>query len=486
MKIAVTELPYVNSADLFDKVADQPWAIFLDSGTTEHLAEQGNHADFDVMAIKPQSTLVFDGQLTNFRHGTIDDSLYGEPLAILQTAIPIAENQDQFDEPYLPGALGYFSYDLARQYEGVPTHAQDPEQLPMMAIGIYFVILLIDHRRKVCRLIQLGDSQEIQAIVDEWSDLVAWTAEFEQGSEELDEDRVGEPRPKLPFQTGGLLSGLLKENMNRDVYRKNFKTIRDYTIAGDCYQVNLTKQFSAQVAGDAWLTYRYLRAQSPAPYGCYMNFPFAQILSNSPESFIQCRDRLVVTSPIKGTRPRAHHNDEIDKAEAQALKNSAKDRAENLMIVDLMRNDLSRCCELGSVKVPKLFEVHSFANVHHLISTVTGKLKKELHAIDLFRACFPGGSITGAPKIRAMQIIEELEPTRRGLYCGSIGYIGVDGSLETNIAIRTIVVKDGVARYSAGGGLVIDSEVEDEYQELLDKARMMTEALFKNKRPANN
>ena len=156
------------------------------------------------------------------------------------------------------------------------------------------------------------------------------------------------------------------------------------------------------------------------------------------------------------------------------------------MIVDLMRNDLSRCCELGSVKVPKLFKVHSFANVHHLISTVTGKLKKELHAIDLFRACFPGGSITGAPKIRAMEIIEELEPTRRGLYCGSIGYIGVDGSLETNIAIRTIVVKDGVARYSAGGGLVIDSEVEDEYQELLDKARMMTEALFKNKRPANN
>jgi para-aminobenzoate synthetase component 1 len=486
MKIAVTELPYIDSAELFDKVADQPWAIFLDSGNTEHLVEQGNHANFDVMAIKPQSTLIFDGQLTHFRHGTIEDSLYGEPLAILQTAIPKAENQDQFDEAYLPGAFGYFSYDLARQYEEVPTHAEDSEQLPMMAIGIYFVILLIDHRKKVCRLIQLGDSQETQAIVAEWSDLIAWTAEFEQGVDERDEVPRREYRPKLPFQTRGLLSGLLTENMNRDDYRKKFRIIRDYTIAGDCYQVNLTKQFSAQVAGDAWLTYRYLRAQSPAPYGCYMNFPFAQILSNSPESFIQCRNRQVVTSPIKGTRPRAHHDNAIDQAAAQALKNSAKDRAENLMIVDLMRNDLSRCCELGSVKVPKLFQVHSFANVHHLISTVTGKLKKELHAIDLFRACFPGGSITGAPKIRAMEIIEELEPTRRGLYCGSIGYIGVDGSLETNIAIRTIVVKDGVARYSAGGGLVIDSEVEDEYQELLDKARMMTEALFKNKRPANN
>jgi para-aminobenzoate synthetase component 1 len=486
MKIAVTELPYVNSADLFDKVADQPWAIFLDSGNTEHIAEQGNHANFDVMAIKPQSTLVFDGQLTHFRHGTLEDALYGEPLAILQSAIPTAENQDQIDEAYLPGALGYFSYDLARQYEEIPVQAEDPEQLPMMAIGIYFVILLVDHRKKACRLIQLGESQEVQAIVDEWSDLVAWTAEFQQDLNELDDAFVGESRQKLPFQTGGLLSGLLKENMNRDVYRKNFKTIRDYTLAGDCYQVNLTKQFSAQVAGNAWLTYRYLRSESPAPYGCYLNLPFAQILSNSPESFIQCRNRQVVTSPIKGTRPRVHHDKAHDKAEARALKNSEKDKAENLMIVDLMRNDLSRCCELGSVMVPKLFKVHSFANVHHLISTVTGKLKKELHAIDLFRACFPGGSITGAPKIRAMEIIEELEPTRRGLYCGSIGYIGVDGSLETNIAIRTIVVKDGMARYSAGGGLVIDSEVEDEYQELLDKARMMTEALFKNKRPANN
>ncbi|MFT6408208.1 MAG: para-aminobenzoate synthetase component 1 [Arenicella sp.] len=484
MKIAITELPYVDSADLFDKVADQPWAIFLDSGNTKHLTEQGNHANFDVMAIKPQSTLVFDGELTHFRHGSIKDRLYGEPLAILQSAIPSAENQDQLDEAYVPGALGYFSYDLARQYEEIPNLADDREQLPMMAVGIYYVVLVVDHRKKCCRLLQLGDSHETQSIASEWRDLVEWSAEFEQDIESFSD--LEEPESKMPFQTGGLLSGLLKENMGRDVYRKKFKAIRDYTIAGDCYQVNLTKQFSAQVAGDPWLTYRYLRTNSPAPYGCYINLPFAQVLSNSPESFIQCRNRHVVTSPIKGTRPRAHHSEAVDKAEAQALKKSEKDRAENLMIVDLMRNDLSRSCELGSVKVPKLFEVHSFANVHHLISTVTGTLKQELHAIDLFRACFPGGSITGAPKIRSMKIIEELEPTRRGLYCGSIGYLGVDGSLETNIAIRTIVVKDGVARYSAGGGLVIDSKVEEEYQELLDKARMMTEALFKNKRPANN
>jgi len=486
MNIIISEPPYVDSADLFEKVADQPWAMFLDSGSTDHLIEQGKHADFDVMAIKPQSTFVFDGEVTHFRHGAFKDRLYGDPLAILESAIPKVDNLEDLNESYLPGALGYFSYDLARQYERIPDLSDDPEKLPMMAVGIYSVVLVIDHRKQCARLTQLGDSQKVQDVVDEWRDLLEWSVEFEKDMVDFFDEDEANQKVKKPFQTGGLLSGLLEENMPRDVYRKRFKQVRDYTVAGDCYQVNLTKQFSAHVNGDPWLTYRYLRTQSPAPYGSFMNFPFAQVLSNSPESFIQCRGRNVVTSPIKGTRPRAHHNKAVDKAEAQALKSSVKDRAENLMIVDLMRNDLGRCCEIGSVDVPKLFEVHSFANVHHLISTVTGRLRKDLHVIDLFRACFPGGSITGAPKVRAMEIIEELEPTRRGLYCGCIGYFGVDQSMETNIAIRTIVVKDGIARYSAGGGLVIDSEVEDEYQELLDKSRMMTEALFKNKRPSNN
>ena len=486
MNIIASEFPYVDSADLFEKVSDQPWAVFLDSGNTDHLIEQGSHADFDVMAIKPQSTLVFDGDVTHFCRGAVKDRLYGDPLAILQSAIPKVDNIEELNERYLPGALGYFSYDLARQYETLPNLSDDDEQLPMMAVGIYSVVVVVDHRKQCCRLVQLGDSKKVQDIVDEWRDLLEWSIEFEKDMIDFSGEDEANQKLKKPFQTGGLLSGLLQENMPRDLYRERFRIVQNYITAGDCYQVNLTKQFSAQVNGDPWLTYRYLRSQSPAPYGSFMNFPFAQILSNSPESFIQCRAGKVVTSPIKGTRPRAHHNKAVDKAEAKALKRSVKDRAENLMIVDLMRNDLSRCCELGSVEVPKLFQVHSFANVHHLISTVTGQLRKGLHSIDLFRACFPGGSITGAPKIRAMEIIEELEPTRRGLYCGCIGYFGVDESMETNIAIRTIVVKDGVARYSAGGGLVFDSEVEDEYQELLDKSRMMTEALFKNKRPSNN
>lgn len=484
MTIKSTELAYVDSADLFEKVADQPWAIFLDSGKLPTSEQPLKHGDFDVLAIKPKSTLVFDGEVTHFRHSSVKERLCGDPLAILQSAVPQREQDALPDAPYMPGALGYFSYDLARCYEHIPNLAADTEQLPMMAMGIYSVVVVIDHRQKKSVIVQLDQSDDTQSVVEEWRDLIEWGIEFDRDLADFSNELEAHQKPIEPYFTGGLLSGMLEENMPRDVYRKRFKHIRDYTIAGDCYQVNLTKQFSAQVTGDAWLTYRYLREQSPAPYGCYINLPFAQVLSNSPESFIQCRNRQVLTSPIKGTRPRVHGSDVADKAQANKLLNSTKDRAENLMIVDLMRNDLSRCCEFGSVKVPQLFAIHSFANVHHLISTVSGVLKQNLTVLDLFKACFPGGSITGAPKIRAMEIIEELEPNRRGLYCGSIGYIGVDGSLETNIAIRTIVVKDGVARYSAGGGLVIDSEVEDEYQELLDKAKMMTKAVFKNKRPS--
>ncbi len=464
--------PYLDSAALFEKVADQPWAMFLDSGVIKDIETSSRHANFDVLAIKPMNTLLYDGEFTQFRRGSIDEKLYGDPLAILQACLPKISKPESIESPYLPGAIGYFSYDLARKFEQLSVLATDDEGLPMMAIGVFDVVLVIDHQQQCSYLVHRGESHRTMSLVDEWSDLIESMVSIDDEFED-----IGRSRDKA-----GLLSSLLDENMDRDLYRHLFKTIRNYIVEGDCYQVNLTKRFAAQVAGDPWPTYRYLRQRSPAPYAAYMNFPFAQVLSNSPESFIQCRERQVTTSPIKGTRPRAHHNRAVDKAVAKSLQYSQKDRAENLMIVDLMRNDLGRCCEPGSIKVPELFELHSFANVHHLISTITGTLREDLHVLDLLRSCFPGGSVTGAPKIRAMQIIEELEPHRRGLYCGSIAYIGLDGNMETNIAIRTIVVKDGVARYSAGGGLVIDSKVEDEYQELLDKASMMTDALFKNKR----
>ncbi|MGH8553913.1 MAG: aminodeoxychorismate synthase component I, partial [Methylococcales bacterium] len=225
-----------------------------------------------------------------------------------------------------------------------------------------------------------------------------------------------------------------------------------------------------------WAVYRTLREYNSAPFSAFLNFPEVRVLSSSPERFLKVENARVETKPIKGTRARVADPSK-DLEQIKALRNSPKDRAENLMIVDLLRNDLGKCCEAGSVKVPKLFDVESFATVHHLVSTIEGRLASARDSIDLLRGCFPGGSITGAPKIRAMEIIEELEPDRRGVYCGSIGYISYGGDMDTNIAIRTLVHSGNEIRFWAGGGIVADSREADEYQECFDKARALLRVL---------
>jgi para-aminobenzoate synthetase component 1 len=215
-----------------------------------------------------------------------------------------------------------------------------------------------------------------------------------------------------------------------------------------------------------------LRHINPAPFSAFLNYPHVQLLSSSPERFLKVKGGTVETKPIKGTRPRSP-NPEEDMYSREALRESLKDRAENVMIVDLLRNDIGKNCAAGSVHVPALFAVESYTTVHHLVSTVRGRLAEGRHALDLLRDCFPGGSITGAPKIRAMEIIEELEPNRRGAYCGAIGYVGFDGAMDTNIAIRTLIHSDHGIRFWAGGGIVADSVLEQEYQECYHKAAAM-------------
>ena len=459
-------LAYLNSADLFATVAESPWAIFLDSGAHANASRASKHADYDVLAIQPICTLVFEQGRTCIQRDGATRFAQGDPLIHLQNELPDAQTVDmgKVTCPYLPGALGYCSYDLGRQYEELPNIAEDDERLPEMAMGIYSVVVVVDHLNQHTQIVWWGDEQTTQALVEQWTALIQALIQTQTTT--------------TPQPSDNRLNQHFTESLNAQQYAQAFAKVRDYIVQGDCYQVNLTKRFAIPFKANSWQTYGYLRSFSPAPYGAYMNLPFAQILSNSPESFIQCRQQQVVSSPIKGTVARDHNNADNDRKLAAALRNSSKDRAENVMIVDLMRNDLSKSCELGSVAVPKKFAVHSFANVHHLISTVTGRLKTGLHVLDLLRSCFPGGSITGAPKVRAMQIIEELEPYRRGLYCGAIAYVGINGDLETNIAIRTIVIKDGVARFSAGGGLVFDSQLDKEYQELIDKSSMMSKALL--------
>jgi para-aminobenzoate synthetase component 1 len=258
--------------------------------------------------------------------------------------------------------------------------------------------------------------------------------------------------------------------------------VREYIIAGDIFQANLSQRFQAPLRKAPFELYRRLRRRNPAPFAAYLGFDGVTVLSASPERFLRLdHTRQVETRPIKGTRPRGlvpMH----DAALGRALAESEKDRAENVMIVDLLRNDLSRVCRPGTVRVPELFALEQHPTVHHLVSTVVGELEPEADAVDLVRAAFPGGSITGAPKVRAMEIIAELEPTRRGVYCGSIGYLSATGAMDTSIVIRTFVAADGELYFQAGGGIVADSDPELEYRETLDKAAGLIETLNSVKR----
>ena len=286
------------------------------------------------------------------------------------------------------------------------------------------------------------------------------------------------PVPSYPVEEGWWDPRLsLRSSFTHAGYIEAVARVRDYIMAGDIFQANLAQRFEAPLDEPPWTLYRRLRTRNAAPFATFFDFPEAVVLGASPERFLRVDvEGHVETRPIKGTRPRGL-GPEHDAALGLALTESAKDRAENLIIVDLLRNDLSRVCAPGSVRVPQLFALERYATVHHLVSTVVGDLASGTDVLDLLRAAFPGGSITGAPKVRAMEIIAELEPSERGVYCGAIVYWSVSGSLDSSIAIRTAVAHAGRVYFSAGGGIVADSDPEQEYRETLDKARGMIDAL---------
>lgn len=446
----IAELPYrADSTVTFEALVDEPWSVLLDSGAAGMLPGR-----YDIMAADPGVTLVTRGGTTVItrRDGSCEHR-DDDPFALLRAELggispPVG------DLAFAGGAIGYFGYDLGRRLEALPAVAAADEDVPDMAVGIYDWAVVTDHDRQQTWL--LGADRDPRTR-ERWAELRA----------RLAEPPAAATRPPL------VVTGRAQANLDGDAYRERLRRILAYLHAGDCYQVNFAQRFTVPATGDAWPAYRRMRSANPAPYGAWLSHPGVEVLSASPERFLRVdAEGGVETRPIKGTRPRAA--DPLrDRELAESLLASAKDRAENVMIVDLLRNDLGRVCRPGSVRVPRLFELESFPTVHHLVSTVTGTLAADMHALDLLRACFPGGSITGAPKIRAMEIIDELEPHRRGVYCGSIGYVGFDGAMDTNIAIRTLTRTDGRARFWAGGGIVIDSDPEQEYQESFDKAASM-------------
>lgn len=432
MSFYCAELLYrTDAAHYYAALADLPWSVWLDSGGMDR---------YDILAAAPHHTLVLDSQ-----------TACSDPFALLRSELA-EQNLPVAGIPFAGGALGYWSYDLARRIMTLPSIAADAEQLPDMAVGIYDWAVVLDHLQHTAYLVSHQRFAETAELLP-------------QILLRLQNNTPFQPEP---FR----LQGNIASNFTPEHYAAAFSSIQNYLQSGDCYQVNLAQRFSARATGNAMSAYLNLRRLSPAPYSAFLNLPQAQILCVSPERFLKVQGRKVETKPIKGTRPRGS-NAQQDYQLAHELRHHPKDRAENLMIVDLLRSDLGKCCMAGSVRVPKLFEVESFANVHHLVSTVEGQLAAGRDALDALHNCFPGGSITGAPKLRAMQIIEQLEPNRRGIYCGTIGYIGFDGNMDSNIAIRTLVYNNNEIRCWAGGGIVADSDLAAEYQETLDKASAM-------------
>ncbi|CAH1385861.1 aminodeoxychorismate synthase component I [Candidatus Nitrotoga sp. M5] len=442
-----TPLPYAtNAAAYFAAIADLPWAVWLDSG---------GRGRYDILCAQPTVTLVTYGTHTEITNASGVQCVTADPFDLLrqQLGAPVAAIPGI---PFAGGALGYWGYDLARRLHTLPTLTQNTEHLPDMMAGIYDWALVLDHQEKSTHLVsQLRE----QATAEVLPQILARL---------LQSSKVPQEKFKV--------HGRIQSNFTRAGYKSAFDAIQRFLRAGDCYQVNLAQRYAARASGHALQAYLKLRRLSPAPYSAYLNFPHAQILCASPERFLQVQQGRVETNPIKGTRPRLKNRHE-DAMMAQELALSDKDHAENLMIVDLLRNDLGKSCESGSVHVPKLFKLESFAQVHHLVSTVIGQLAPGRDALTLLQDCFPGGSVTGAPKQRAMQIIEQLEPHRRGVYCGAIGYIGFDGNMDSNITIRTLVFADGEIRFWAGGGIVADSDADAEYQETLDKAAAILKVL---------
>ena len=361
--------------------------------------------------------------------------------------------------PFQGGLIGFLSYDLAPQIEPVEPRHFLTSRLPLLRFGLYDTFVLVDHATEAATLWAVDLFGEGEAAVlgrlDDWSARLQVT-----------------PAGRLNDQD----SSPVRPEQSPARFRARVERAKRYIEAGDIFQVNLSQRFATTGRIDPVALDARLRAISPAPYSASLLWDNFAILSASPELFYEVRDRRIVTRPIKGTRPRAV-DPARDAAHVADLLASPKDAAELTMIIDLERNDLGRVCEFGSVRVVDPRSVESYPNVHHTVATVAGTLRAEIGPVDVIRALFPGGSITGAPKIRAMQIIAELEPRRRGVYTGSIGYFSANGRSAFNIAIRTIVVEGDRASYHVGGGIVADSDAEREYQETLDKGRLLFQAL---------
>ena len=468
--------------------AGLPYRLFLDSATPGTRLGRYSFVTADPVAVVQSK-----GAHTEIRDATGARTVDGDVLVHVGALLgPHRHSALDGLPPFQGGAAGYVAYDWGRVLERIPENRYEDLGLPDAVFGIYDWVIAWDHGASRAWLISTGIPEVDEAARSrKAADRAAHVLNVlntDRGADVVP-SAPGEPdkarhtianAPSHPVEGGWWDRRLdVRSSFTHRGYLEAVARVREYILAGDIFQANLSQRFEAPLAEPAWDLYRRMRVRNAAPFAAFFETPNASVVSASPERFLCVDERgHVETRPIKGTMPRGF-GPEHDGLLGQALSESAKDRAENLMIVDLMRNDLSRVCRPGTVRVPELFALEHYATVHHLVSTVVGELAPGRNALDLLRAAFPGGSITGAPKVRAMEIISELEPSQRSVYCGSIGYYSVSGALDTSIAIRTVIAPAGRNRvyFSAGGGIVADSDPELEYRETLHKARGMIDAL---------
>jgi para-aminobenzoate synthetase component I len=461
----VQQLPFhLTPLKVFELLKDRPFCFFLDSGMDVQRLGR-----YSFLGCAPFLTFQSKGDKITIQTAEGQQNFTGDPFQTLSGLLSTYRlDSTGLPAPLAGGAVGYFSYDLCHFIERLPSKAVDDLHLPECYLGFYDVVVAFDLLEEKTYIISNGFPEleetrrklRAKARLDDMTALLAESCFSDNalGIEQTAKDRI-----------------LLRSNFTPGTYMASIETARQYIIAGDIFQVNLSQRFETDILVSPYELYRRLRQINPSPFASYFDCGQMTVVSASPERFLEVKGNYVETRPIKGTRPRGSTPAE-DEANARQLLSSAKDRAENIMIVDLERNDLGRVCDYGSIRVTERAILETFPTVFHLTSTVVGRLGADKDRIDLLRACFPGGSITGAPKVRAMEIIDELEPTRRSVYTGAIGYLSFSGDMDLNIAIRTILVKNGRAYFQVGGGIVYDSQPEAEYQETLDKAKALIQA----------
>lgn len=439
--------------ELFHAFKEEPYSFLLDSSMqNEKLGRYTfmGGSPFAVFKSKDRNITILENHITR--------NLLGNPFEELRQLLDKYKTEDRHTIPFLGGAVGYFAYDMGHHIEKLPRKAIDDVEIPDACFGFYDSIIAVDHQSNSTYIIANGMNETPEIAIED----------IKRKLDNITEQMLAPSK--------GIACGEIQSNFTKEEYLKAVQRVKAYIRSGDIYQANLTQRFKCRTEEAPFSIYSRLRKINPAPFASYMNFGEGHILSSSPERFLKIQDNLIETRPIKGTRPRGRTAEE-DKVNREELLSSEKDKSELLMIVDLERNDIGKVSKTGTVQVPELFHLEEYATVYHLVSKVTGEMQENIGTVDVIKAAFPGGSITGAPKIRSMEVIDELEPTQRNIYTGSIGYLGFNGCTDLNIAIRTIVMKEGTAYFQAGGGIVWDSDPQLEYEETLHKARALFRTL---------